>query len=291
MRAAVVSAILIAAAVTAAADDTASLQVTCWPGHRVYLGGEFRGLTTADQDGLYLTGLAAGEHTITVKKLGRNDWTTTVTLPEGGLAEVIVGASEAPPPPGTPSASAEARGEVAPEPFVAAAGAGAVATQSPTLEPAPAPRSVEPIPTPAPQPVPPPQATAPPEPEETIILTREQPDADTVMFAYRIRGAALSAGGTVDIRRERGGPRAPVLAFWCRNDAECTDQTSPTYPPGEYRYRITCAHPTGRRTVSFSHDVYLSLDAESGRNYLIDVTYSEDSTGGCQAEIRPVAVK
>jgi hypothetical protein len=298
MRAAVVSAILVVAAVTAAAADTASLQVTCWPGHRVYLDGEFRGLTTADQDGLYLTGLAAGDHTVTVRKLGRDDWTTTVSLQEGGIAEVIVSDAVVQAPPAAPSVAAEAQGEVASAPVVTGAAAGTVAAveSATAVPPAPAPtanvRSAAVAPSPTPDPVPLPAAAAPtPVPEETIVLSREAPDEDTVMFAYRIRGAALSAGGTVDIRRERGGPRAPVLAFWCRDDAECSDQTSPTYPPGNYRYRVTCARPTGRRTVSFSHDVYLNVDADSGENYLIDVTYTEDSPEGCRAEIRPVVVK
>ena len=52
---------------TALAGD---IQVTCEPGLKVYLDGNFAGITNTNQDGLFLAGVAEGKHTVRVDKPG-----------------------------------------------------------------------------------------------------------------------------------------------------------------------------------------------------------------------------
>jgi hypothetical protein len=81
-----------------------------------------------------------------------------------------------------------------------------------------------------------------------------------------------------------------VLAFLCTERDQCIDQTPASYPPGSYRFRITCRRPgTGRRAAPlFKHDLFLELEAVSGASYLVDVVYDADSVAGCRAEIRSI---
>jgi len=46
------------------------IQVLCEPGLRIYLDGEFKGLSTAKEDGLYLTDVTNGQHRLWVEKDG-----------------------------------------------------------------------------------------------------------------------------------------------------------------------------------------------------------------------------
>ncbi|MEN0062397.1 MAG: hypothetical protein AAGA48_09605 [Myxococcota bacterium] len=57
----------------AAVSQGADLQITCDPGIRIYVDGEFRGVSQAEQDGLYLTELATGSHVVTFRKRGFRD--------------------------------------------------------------------------------------------------------------------------------------------------------------------------------------------------------------------------
>jgi len=54
----------------AALATAGDVRVTCSPGLNIFLDGEFVGVSIPKQDGKYLTGLSAGEHTIMVKKDG-----------------------------------------------------------------------------------------------------------------------------------------------------------------------------------------------------------------------------
>jgi hypothetical protein len=112
------------------------------------------------------------------------------------------------------------------------------------------------------------------------------------MFVYRVRGAALDGDATVAINRERGGPRAPVLAFLCSDPGECLDQTGATYPPGSYRFRVSFRRPgpDGRHgSPAFSHEMFQDLDARSGAAYLVDVVYDDDSVAACRLQVRELA--
>jgi len=101
-------ALICLSAIQAPAEETGDLQVTCWPGHRVYVDSVFAGLTDEAQDGLYLKALAAGEHEIRVEKLGREPASYTVLIPAGGVIELQVGPLQAvaSPPPSAPPVQA-----------------------------------------------------------------------------------------------------------------------------------------------------------------------------------------
>ncbi|NIQ57000.1 MAG: hypothetical protein GWN71_27575, partial [Gammaproteobacteria bacterium] len=44
----------------------------------------------------------------------------------------------------------------------------------------------------------------------------QQPQPANIVFGYRARGSAIAAGGAVTVTRERGGPKSPVMVFWCQ---------------------------------------------------------------------------
>jgi hypothetical protein len=54
----------------AALATAGDLRITCSPGLNIFLDGEFVGVSIPKEDGKFLTGLGAGEHTIWVKKIG-----------------------------------------------------------------------------------------------------------------------------------------------------------------------------------------------------------------------------
>lgn len=82
--------LLLALAGLVAAEGFGRLQVTCRPGVRVYLDGEFVGLTTADEDGLFLREVAAGDHVVRVEKLGFEPVDFEVEVRAGRATEVRV---------------------------------------------------------------------------------------------------------------------------------------------------------------------------------------------------------
>jgi len=59
--------LIVTAATLVSAGD---IQVTCEPGLRIYLDGTFVGTSSAREDGLVLTNVPEGPHTIRVEKAG-----------------------------------------------------------------------------------------------------------------------------------------------------------------------------------------------------------------------------
>lgn len=340
-RAACCLALLVLAAAAAVAADTppaGDLLVTCWPGFRVVLDGAPAGVTVSEEDGRYLTGLAAGEHVVRIEKDGFVPREYTVAVPAGGLVELKVGDLE-------PAAgaikvlagpgwrvylddrlvgltSAADGGLLVPEvalgphtvrveklgrePVVlevevaggavaevsvdgAAADAPAVpeaAAATVHVEPAAVPEAPAAAATTPPRVLDTATAELPSEPPATppaaptgsdFDLERQAPKPADVLFAYRARGAGLAAGGTVTMTRERGGPRAPVMVFWCVDQSECRDQTRAAFAPGSYRFRVNCR--AGREPSAADADAFVELEAESGHSYLIDAAFD----GGCTA--------
>lgn len=226
-----------------------AIRVVAEPGRRVYLDGRLVGLTTGDAGGLEIVGLEAGGYELRVEKLGYEAVVRRVEVPAGGVATVPVeGMAEVG---DTPPAEV---GE-APMAAVAAPGAGEVV------------RPERPAPVAAEAPV-----------SDLPVLRRTEDVKADVLFGYRARGRAIEAGGTVAVHRERGGPRSPVMVFWCVDRAECLEQTSASFPPGSYRFRVNCRPAEGDDA-----DRFLELDAGSGSSYLVDVTF--DAPGRCTAEI------
>ena len=306
-------AVLIVTAVAAvAANETGVLQVTCRPGHRVYLDGEFVGLTTAEQDGLYLTAVAASRHEIRVEKLGLKPRTLNVTVISGRAVEVRVPDLEsetAAEPTPAPTAAAPATPPVTAAPAalavgvaVAAAPVAAAAAEPPAPAPAVAASASQPaealpaaVAAPAPAvaiasgsgavsvvPAPSPTTSGAP---GTVIATTG------VVFVYRATGAALASGErSVSIYRERGGPKVPVLAFVCSAPGTgCRDQTPASFAPGSYRFRVVCREAgAGRRDPDvFNQAVTVELEATAARAWEIAAVY-ETSPPRCQAVARPV---
>ncbi len=219
-----------------------AIRVVAEPGRRVYLDGRLVGLTTGEAGGLEIVDLAAGDYEVRVEKLGYEGVVLQVEVPAGGVATVPVA--------GMVQVGAAPAGDV-PRAAIAAPGAGEVS------EP------VRPTPEPA---------------SDLPVLTRTDDVKADVLFGYRARGAAIEAGGTVAVHRERGGPRSPVMVFWCVDRAECLEQTSASFAPGSYRFRVNCRPAEGDDA-----DRFLELDAASGASYLVDVTF--DAPGRCTAEI------
>jgi len=331
-----------AVATAADAPATSALQITCWPGHRVYLDGQLKGLTTVDQDGLFLDSVDPGDHVVRVEKLGFEPATFEVSLRAGELAEVRVGelvplgqepwrelrGMPTPPEPALPASHVKPAG--------AAGGLVAVSEAAPTdavPETAPGPTSEAGVPAkPAPRDtiapetaVDAPIAAEPAAPEdvrpspETVDVTaapvvlasdaspmptgpvpdgsehareasgfeleRPAPTVSDVLFAYRARGPGLTAGGTVTIHRERGGPRAPVMVFWCVGESECRDQSKPSFAPGSYRFRVNCRR--GAAPSASDADVFLDVEAETGGSYLVDAVFDD----GCRASVVDLSAK
>lgn len=242
------------------APTTGSLRVDAAPGHRVYLDGRLIGLTSSD--GLEIPDLEVGEWTLRVEKLGFEPFETVVAVEPGATGTVVVGeltplggdlpprvkpVAPATPPPGSP----------APEPT-----AGVVE------------RSSEPMPGgEAPSPA---AGTESPPPELPAPIRPTRPTPADIGFVYRASGASLNAGGAVTVTRERGGPRAPVMVFWCVGASPCVEHTKATFAPGDYRFRVNCRQGEGEAAVDA--DVFLDMVAVSGRSYLVDVTFDRECT-------------
>jgi hypothetical protein len=295
-------------------EATGDLQVTCWPGYRIYLDGAFAGVTTPEEDGRYLRDVAAGEHTVRVEKLGHEPQTMTVLVPAGGAVELKVEALEALEPASVaaptespapvpsdetttvdvPVAAAAAAGtavalgertvpdEVTPPtstvPETAeatAAEASETRTASAVTAEATAATATAAVVQGVPEPQPAPDTV---EPSAADIVVPRVVEVQDVMFAYRVRGAALDGDSTVAITRERGGPRTPVMAFLCHDPGECYGQTKATFPPGDYRFRVTFR--AGKRD-GFKHDAFLELETEAGRTYLLDVRFDALEASAC----------
>jgi hypothetical protein len=160
-----VALLLLAVAGLAAAGETGRLQVTCRSGVRVYLDGEFVGLTTAEEDGLYLREVSGGGHLVRVEKLGFEPQELEVEVRPGRATEVRVD-------PLTPT-----RTEAAPLPTPTETPA---PTPPPTAVPArppvatPAAKSTAPPPTPAPSP-----SSAPPVAAAPATVAAEPTQAPT----------------------------------------------------------------------------------------------------------------
>lgn len=306
------------AAPVAGADDTGVVQVTCWPGHRILLDDRLVGVTSSDQDGLWLDNVPPGEHVVRVERDGFLARSYTVDVPSGGIVEVrveaLVPASGSvrvlgPPghrvyldgrlvgltgdgPEGLVLAGLEPRSyrirveklgfeplettvevaggeelELRVEGLAAtgeaqSAGQAAVSTTTRVLQ--------APVPAGAPA-----EAAGG---SGEVVLRREPPRVADVLFGYRATG--LPEGASVSVHREKGGPRAPVLVFWCVDSSECFEQTKPGFSPGPYRFRVTCRHDGA------SSDRFLELDARSGTGYLVEVAFAD--AGACTAEVREV---
>jgi hypothetical protein len=301
------------------ADEAGALQVTCRPGHRVYLDGEFVGLTAAEQDGLHLKAVAAGPHEIRVEKLGFKPRTLPVTVLVGRAVEVRVSDLEpetpnepASAPTETPASasSAAAPAVVAASVAVAAAPVAATAAESPA--PAPAAAAVG---TPASAPaaeaaLSPPDPARAAEPAAAALADAAPaisaaaaaapvrrprhggaPIGPGVAFVYRAGGDALAAapGGerSVSIFRERGGPRVPVLASVCvAPTAGCREDTSAAFEPGSFRFRVVCREAAAerRQPAAYAEEVALELEAGSGHTYEISVTFA-DAPRRCSATV------
>lgn len=226
------------------------------PGRRVYFDGALVGLTTAADGGLLVPAVTLGRHHLRVEKLGRETVETEVDVLGGVTAEVAIGAENEPAAP--IAATTEAVAAPAPDPATSVAAPEVLDSASASL----------------------PESTAAPETTAAAAdfdLQRKAPSAADALFAYRARGAGLAAGGAVTVTRERGGPRAPVMVFWCVDQSECRDQTRPAFAPGAYRFRVNCR--AGRAAAAADADAFVELDARSGGSYLIDVVFDD----GCSA--------
>lgn len=303
--------IVLVGTVAVAADEAGALQVTCRPGHRVYVDGEFVGLTTAEQDGLHLAAVAAGRHEVRVEKLGFQARTLAVTVIAGRAVELRVPdlepetaaeprpaptAAAPPTPPATAAPAAVPAGvavaavpvaAAAAEPPAPAPAAAAPAVAASAAQPAEAMSVAVAAPSPAVvtaagsgSPAPSPTTTSPP---RAVVATTG------VAFVYRAAGPALASGErSVSIFRERGGPKVPVLAFVCSAPSPgCSDQTPASFAPGSYRFRVVCREAgAGRRDAEvFNQAVTVELEAAVGRVWEIAAIY-EASPPRCEAVAR-----
>jgi hypothetical protein len=318
-------------AVAGDAAGVGALQVTCWPGHRVYLDDRFVRPTTAAEDGLYLQDVAAGEHVIRVEKLGFEAASFDISVPAGGVAEIQVGelvplgqeswrelramptSPELQPSPRPVKPMPPIEGRVAENPRSAPPAPSDLQSESPPIAgdaESPelvAPETVEPnsvSPTPEEDLVPsdvesaapaepavlasgaaelPAEESSPVAPEvprgDEFDLRRQTPTASDVLFAYRAKGSSLADGGKVTVFRERGGPRAPVMVFWCVDQIQCRNQSQPIFSPGSYRFRINCRRGDG--PTATDADVFLDVEAMSGGSYLVDTVFDD----GCRASV------
>ena len=294
-------AVLVVAAAAAAAEVTGALQVTCRPGHRVYLDGEFVGLTTAEQDGLHLKAVVPGAHEVRVEKLERKPRTLTVTVIAERAVEVRVPDlepenAEEPTPAATAAPQATPPATAAPAAIVAgvaitAAPVAAIAAEAPVSAPAAEPVAAASAAaavsgeTPAPSPAAPPPAAVPAPTGQARPVTA----APGVGFVYQATGTALASGPrSVSIFRERGGPKVPVLAFVCSApSAGCSDQTPASFAPGSYRFRVVCreAGAARRDPDVFNRSVTVELDAAAGQSWELAASY-ELSPPRCEAVAR-----
>ena len=76
---------------SAMAADTGALQVTSRPGIRIYLDGEFRGITKAEEDGLYIEGLQPGNYEIRAEKTDFMWQKFPVQIKAGKTIEIKIG--------------------------------------------------------------------------------------------------------------------------------------------------------------------------------------------------------
>ncbi len=297
-----------------AAAATGDLQVTCWPDHRIYLDDRSVGTTSSDQDGLWLAGIPAGEHVVRVEREGFLGRSYRVVIAEGGVVELKVdplepafGGLAVVCAPGhrvylsdrlagltTQASGGLVLDRLAPgryrlrveklgfRPFeteVEVAGGERIELVIEGLAPAEGGRE-EPVVSTTRVEVP--AAAVPaPQPSAEVTLRRDAPRADDVVFGYRASG--LPSGASLAVYRERGGPRSPVLVFWCKERADCFEQTKASFAPGDYRFRVTCR--SGDATV----DRYLELVARSGGSYLVDVSFGGADL--CAAEVRSVGAE
>ena len=74
----------------AALAQTGAIQVTGQPGVRIYLDEVFQGVTKSEGDGLYLSGIAAGEHTVRAEKRGLPAQAFEIVARPGQPVEVTV---------------------------------------------------------------------------------------------------------------------------------------------------------------------------------------------------------
>jgi hypothetical protein len=311
--------LLVALAGLAGAQETGALQVTCRPGVRVYLDGDFVGLTTADEDGLYLRGVAAGGHEVRLEKLGFEPMELEVEVRPGRATELRVGdltpagaATGAAPPPApivAPAATAPPAPTSAPPPAPAPSPAPATTAVPAALpvvaSPPPPPAPVAPVvvaapaerpPAPAPVATQPPTLVTTPPPAatpvaavSTVVLSRSTRPASDVTFAYRASGAAAGEGRSIAIWRERGGPKAPVLVLTCNDSAGCEQLTSPRFPPGAYRFRVVFSRTQGegsKAVVLFRHEVSVEVETKSDTAYLVEAVFGADDPARCTATVR-----
>jgi hypothetical protein len=302
-------AVLVVAAAAAAADEVGALQVTCRPGHRVYLDGEFVGLTTAEQDGLHLRAVAAGRREVRVEKLGFAPRTLPVTVVAGRAVELRVPdldpetaepmqaptAAPATPAPAAPAVLA-AGVAVAAAPVAAAVADSPAPAPSVALPPAPGPAAEAAATAPEPARVAESAAAALAAAAPAIAATpaaggRPRAAAPGVGFVFRAAGTALaSRERSVSVFRERGGPKVPVLAFVCTAPAgDCADERPASLAAGSYRFRVVCREAgAGRRDPDvFNQAVTVELEAVTGQVWEIAATY-EASPPRCQAIARPL---
>lgn len=261
------------------------LRVTGEVGWRVYLDGQLVGLTSAE--GFELTDVDLGAHVVRLEKLGRDPMETTVEVTGGEAVEVSAGG------PASPAPSAASTGH-----------SGSASTSEPDTRTGTAPVAATAA-----------AATAGPQQVGEVTGTRmvevapadvdpdaemdaaevfsdvegfsQQPEPANVAFGYRAQGAALTAGGAVTVTRERGGPKAPVMVFWCREEAACTRRTKANFEAGSYRFRVSCRVDEDRATDA--HDVFVELDAKSDHAYLLDVVWNGDGRQPCTASMVDVS--
>jgi len=253
------------------------LRVTGEVGWRVYVDGQLVGLTTAD--GLELAQIEPGSHTVRLEKLGRDPVESTVEVTGGEAAEVSAGGATsatatAPAPGPDTDTRAAATGATA---TAAAAGAKEVGQVTGT-------RMAE---------VAPPDALSEEERDAEELDAAEvfggtdalsqQPALANIVFGYRARGSAIAAGGAVTVTRERGGPKSPVMVFWCQGEPTCTRRTKASFESGDYRFRVSCRVDEDR--AADAHDVFVELDATSDHVYLVDVVWDGDGRQPCTASI------
>lgn len=81
----------IALCFSAMAANTGDVQITCRPGIRIYLDGKFKGITKADEDGLYLEGLKAGTYKLRAEKSDFMPQTFSLQIKAGETIEVKIG--------------------------------------------------------------------------------------------------------------------------------------------------------------------------------------------------------
>lgn len=246
--------------------------VRCPPGCEVYLDGELVGMTTEEEKGKRLEGVAPGRREVRLVKPGHEPKTATVMVRAGTTVEVKSGAFVPLP---TPAAERKGHFKVGSVPTGAGlaptpAPAGGAATEAPVTDSG----STQPDAA---------TAAGSKPPAKPGMVRRN----GAILF-LRGRGVRATDGRSVYIWSLHGPDAEPQEVFACHDGKRCTERYPDLLDPGQYRFRVGFRHVEGEgpeATTVFAHDVELDMQAEAGRYYVVDAIYNGDSADQCTAKI------